>query len=160
MIMPWEHSEHAKLLIAFVDLLKSRWAEELVSVILFGSWARGTAKEESDFDLLIVKRNLPQKRSERYREILALKEAVSLDFAERISTILYTPEEASVVKPFYLGILTTHCILYDKDGFFQKLLSSLQTKLDALGAHCLLDEEGDEYWILKKDWKPGDVIEL
>lgn len=72
----------------------------------------------------------------------------------------YTPEDACVVKPFYLGILTAHHILYDRDGFFQSLLSNLQAKLDALGAERFVDEEGYEYWLLKKDWKPGDVVEL
>lgn len=144
----------------FLETLQSRWGEELISVVLFGSWARGEAKEGSDIDLFIVKEGLPRNRSDRYREMLAVKETLPPEFAERISTILYTPEDACIVKPFYLGILTAHCILYDRDGFFQSLLSNLQAKLDALGAERLLDEEGYEYWLLKKDWKPGDVVEL
>jgi hypothetical protein len=34
----------------FVEALASTWGENLVSVVLFGSWARGQAREDSDVD--------------------------------------------------------------------------------------------------------------
>jgi hypothetical protein len=49
---------------------------------------------------------------------------------------------------------------FDPDGFFSGVLARLQARLDALGARRLRDEDGYEYWDLKPDWRPGDVIEL
>jgi predicted nucleotidyltransferase len=41
-------------------------------IILFGSYARGDASEDSDLDLLVIERSLPNKRAEmvRLRELL------------------------------------------------------------------------------------------
>lgn len=59
-------------------------------VILFGSYAQGTAKEESDIDLLVVARtNLPP--GERYG---AVRRLVS-DFPAGFDIVVETPEEYS-----------------------------------------------------------------
>lgn len=39
---------------SFVDELKNR--EDVLGVILFGSWARGTNIDDSDFDVLVIQR--------------------------------------------------------------------------------------------------------
>src|SRR5437764_1680739 len=44
----------------YTDLLRSHLSERLVSVVLFGSVARGDASPASDIDLLIVAEDLPQ----------------------------------------------------------------------------------------------------
>lgn len=43
---------------AFVDGLRSRFGARLVSVRLFGSYARGEAHEESDADCLVLLRHI------------------------------------------------------------------------------------------------------
>ena len=42
-----------------------RWGRDLVSVVLFGSFARGDAHPHSDVDLLLVVENLPRDWRER-----------------------------------------------------------------------------------------------
>ena len=64
-----------------------------------------TARPESDLDLLLVARGLPPRRLDRQGVILTIAHEVSDAFAERVSTIPLTPEEASTIKPFYLGLL-------------------------------------------------------
>ena len=46
--------EIAQDLQRFLRVLHSRYGEALVSVVLFGSWARGEARAESDIDLLVT----------------------------------------------------------------------------------------------------------
>ncbi|MGH7390128.1 MAG: nucleotidyltransferase domain-containing protein [Candidatus Rokuibacteriota bacterium] len=144
----------------YVDRLKGRFGADLVSVVLFGSRARGEAKPESDIDMLIVVRGLPRNRFERYGGVRALAEEVSETFAAAVTPILLTPEEAQHVKPYYLGMLSGHVILYDRDAFFAGVLDRLRRRLAELGARRYVDEDGYEYWDLKPDWKPGDVVEL
>jgi len=47
-----------------------------------------------------------------------------------------------------------------KDGFFADVLSRLRARLEESGARRYLDGDGYEYWDLKPDWKPGDLVTL
>jgi hypothetical protein len=144
----------------YVAQLAERFGDRLVSVVLFGSRARGQAKAESDVDLLVVIRGLPRNRSERYKGFRDIARAVADDFANLLALILATPEEAVNVKPYYLGMLSGHEILCDRDGFFASVLERLRRRLQELGSRRHVDPDGYEYWDLKPDWKPGDVVEL
>jgi predicted nucleotidyltransferase len=144
----------------YVDLLNARFGADLISVVLFGSSARGEARAESDIDVMVVVRGLPRSRFERYRSFADLAREVSEEFEERVSLIVSTPEEAERVKPYYLGMLSGHSILRDRGGFFAAVLGRLQRRLGELGASRYVDEDGYEYWDLKPDWKPGDVVRL
>jgi hypothetical protein len=144
----------------YIALLDREFGERLVSVVLFGSWARGEARAESDIDLLVVVGGLPRSRFERYRPFRDLAREVSEEFSAQASLIVSTPEEAKHVKPYYLGMLSGHSILRDSGGFFAAVLERLQLRLRELGARRYVDEDGYEYWDLKPDWKPGDVVAL
>jgi predicted nucleotidyltransferase len=144
----------------YVEVLDRHLGDRLVSVVLFGSWARGTANGESDVDVLVVVRGLPVNRWKRYDPFRPMAGAVSGGFAAALSLIALTPEEAATVKPYYLGILSSHLLLRDSDGFFEGVLARLGARLADLGARRYVDREGYEYWDLKPDWKPGDVVSL
>jgi hypothetical protein len=144
----------------YVELLETRFGPDLISVVVFGSQARGEAKPESDVDVLIVIRGLPRNRFERYGGFRDLARAVSDTFAKDVAPILLTPEEAERVKPYYLGMLSGHVVLCDRDGFFAGVLERLRRRLAELGSRRYVDKDGYEYWDLKPDWKPGDVVEL
>ena len=144
----------------FVDLLRERLRGDLVSAVLFGSRARGDARPDSDIDLLIVSRSWPRSRLSRQGVALALAREISEEFADALMTVLQTPEEAVNVKPYYLGMLSGHDTLWDVDGFFEVVLTRLRQRLADLGSRRHVDADGYEYWDLKPDWKPGDVVRL
>ncbi|MCS7138951.1 MAG: nucleotidyltransferase domain-containing protein [Crenarchaeota archaeon] len=58
------------LLRELLKLLEEFFGGELVSVIVFGSVARGNAKPASDTDVLVVARNMPKSMNDRM-EIMA-----------------------------------------------------------------------------------------
>ena len=157
MTLPVSFSEDLR---RYVEACERRFGAALVSVVLFGSSARREAKPESDIDVLIVVRGLPRRRFERYEGVRTLAEEVSETFADAVAPILLTPEEAEHVKPYYLGMLSGRVILRDRDGFFAGVLERLRRRLAELGARRYVDGDGYEYWDLKPDWKPGDVVEL
>jgi hypothetical protein len=144
----------------YIEVLEARFGSDLISVVVFGSQARGEAQPESDIDVLIVIRGLPRNRFERYGGLRDLARQVSDTFAQDVAPILLTPEEAEQVKPYYLGMLSGHVILYDRDGFFVAVLERLRRRLAELGSRRYVDKDGYEYWDLKPDWKRGDVVEL
>jgi uncharacterized protein len=144
----------------YVAVLQERLGEGLVSVVVFGSRVRGEARAESDVDVLIVARGCPPSRFERYRGLRGLAGEVSEGFAETVAPILLTPEEAERVKPYYLGMLSGHEIVHDAGGFFAGVMARLRRRLAELGARRYVDADGYEYWDLKPDWKPGDVVTL
>jgi len=143
-----------------VRALEDRFGPDLVSVVLFGSWVRGEGRAESDLDLLVVIRGLAGGRFERYRPVHELARKVSEELADRLSLIVSTPDGAEHVKPYYLGMLSGHVMLRDVGGFFAAILDRLERRLRELGARRHVDEDGYEYWDLKPDWKPGDVVTL
>ena len=144
----------------FLRILHSRYGEDLVSVVLFGSWARGEARAESDIDLLVISKDFPRSRLDRHRDIFEMAKAVTPEFASKVSVIPLTPDEASPTKPFYLGMLTAHALLHDRDEFFATILERLKTRLAELGSVRRVDKDGYEYWDLKPDFKPGEAVEL
>jgi len=110
----------------FLRVLHSRYGEDLVSVVLFGSWARGEARAESDIDLLVISKHFPRSRLDRHRDMFEAVKAVTKEFTAKVSIIPLTPEEASTTKPFYLGMLTAHALLYDRDEFFATILEAVR----------------------------------
>lgn len=76
-------------------------AADPIKVILFGSYARGDARDDSDVDLLVVERRLSNKRSEMVRlrnlvrplripvDIIVVSEEEFRDWAHLAGTVLH-----------------------------------------------------------------------
>lgn len=93
--------------------------QSLISVVLFGSRARGTATPGSDFDLLIIAQSLPDRKQ---RRDLALDIAeVGFDYGLPIQIILTTQEEAEQAvatgAPLMFEIYDAHRLLFDTEDF-------------------------------------------
>jgi len=145
-----------------IEFLQKEWGDSLISVVLFGSHARGNPRQESDIDLQIIRKDFPRGRLERRKGWLQLEKKMPLpeDWKEKIAPILLTPEEAVQTRPYYLGILTAHRILFDRNQFYENILQRLKKRLEKLGSRLEIDEYGDEIWILKPGSKPGEAIRL
>ena len=147
--------------------IKAFYGERLISVIVFGSVARGSQNFDSDLDLLIIADPLPSGRMKRITEFEAVEDRVepflkSLQkegIHTRISTLLKTPEEARRGSPLFLDMVEDAVILFDRGGFFSALLTELRQRLKSLGARRVW--RGNAwYWVLKPDFRPGEVFEI
>lgn len=87
--------------------------------------ARGDNRKDSDIDLLIMVKDLPKSRIERYK-IFEQLEAQLMEDIEKLydegyyvsfSPIMKTPEEASHFSPLYLDMIEDAIILFDKENF-------------------------------------------
>src|SRR5262245_21419157 len=153
--------------LSYADLVQRALGPNLVSVVLFGSVARGEAGPNSDIDLVLVGEEFPPGRFERLRVLEAVDAEFeaemdrlrSLDIHTRLGRLLKTRAEAVRIVPLYLDLVEDARFLYDREGFFQSVLARLRNSLNQLGAERRTRGRV-RYWVLKADWKPGEVIEL
>jgi len=161
---------YGEYLSQFLRLLKARLGDNLISVVLFGSVARGDAKEGSDVDLLIVSDGFEGSFGERFqyfqeifKELLKLETRKKLrreGYGTLISPIPLTPKEVKRHPPILLDILADGIILYDKNGFIKGQLADLRKRLRALKARKVQLPGNRWYWDLKPDYKLGEVVEV
>jgi len=143
------------------------YGERLVSVVIFGSIARGTYSPESDLDVLIVAEALPPGRMKRIEEFLNVEKRLEPFLASlkkdnlytEISPVFKTPQEAMKGSLLFLDMVEDAVVLFDRDRFFGLLLERLRQRLKALGARRVW--RGDVWhWVLKPDYKPGEEFSL
>jgi len=77
----------------------------------------------------------------------------------RVVPVVKTRQEAARVVPLYLDMVEDACLLVDRGGFFAAVLARLGARLAALGAERRRRGRV-RYWILKRDFQPGESIEL
>lgn len=121
--------------------------ENLTSVVLFGSVARGAFKRRELF--FPVRQRLDPEVEKLW------KNGICTDFVE----IIRTEGEAKQFHRIYLDMTEEAVILFDRNGFFAEILERMRKKLRELGAQR--KRMGRVwYWDLKPDYKPGDGIDL
>jgi hypothetical protein len=103
----------------------------LLAVILFGSRARGEATETSDWDLLVIARELPTQTLARH---ILLKNALPVQWRAQVAILAKTPEEFdATLSSLYLDIALDGTLLYDPEGYAGMRLSRLRQLLAARG---------------------------
>lgn len=159
--------EHLAISQKLVELLKKKYGERLISVVLFGSVARGEARKDSDIDIIIVVDGLPKSRLKRQEEFLEVEKDILPEIEELqekgyfidISPVLRTPEEILKFPPLMLDVVEDGIILYDKNEFFRNAIERMKKRLEELGATRV--RIGKRwFWILKPDYRFGEVIEI
>jgi predicted nucleotidyltransferase len=98
------------ILSTFVDKLKNR--EDVLGVILFGSWARGTNRDDSDFDLLVIQRE-GFLRTVEYRG----GKAFEITYTTVHGAIDFWMEN----KDDCVGLWDVAKVLYDRDDTLERL---------------------------------------
>ncbi|MCZ7358380.1 MAG: nucleotidyltransferase domain-containing protein [Candidatus Methanoperedens sp.] len=160
------YKDYKQILDKFSQLLLEKFSDNLISLVLFGSVARGTAKTESDIDLLIILKDAPDSYYKRLEPVIDIElklreEAFETTEAVLIfSSIVLSKEEAMENRNIFLDMIDASIILYDKNNFFKNRLKELKKRLLQLGSKKITLEDKTWYWNLKPDSVPGEVIEL
>ncbi|MEM2238228.1 MAG: HEPN domain-containing protein [Candidatus Caldarchaeum sp.] len=158
--------EYKQLADKLVEQLQRFFGERLVSVVFYGSVARGEERSDSDIDVLIVADRLPESRLRRHELFMQAESSLQplIDdlrrrgLASDFSPILLDRDEASRIRPLYLDMVHDAVIVYDRDGFFTVVLSRLRKRLEELGAKRV--RRGRLwYWDLKLGLNSRDMAE-
>ncbi len=118
---------------ALVASLKQALQEDLWGIVLFGSVARGEAREYSDLDILLVADDLPEKfttRIQHLRKILPGDIRGSVSFMARTRT-----EFEGGFPSYYLDIGLDGIILYDREEYMQQKLERIRQLIHMAGLH-------------------------
>ncbi|MBI4677728.1 MAG: nucleotidyltransferase domain-containing protein [Elusimicrobia bacterium] len=157
----------AAFLERFRSILLAVFGEDLISLALYGSYARGAATPESDIDLLAVVEDgsadpmgravTASIQAERTAEYASLKKG---GWGPVVSCPALTRKEAIEFHWIYLDMVQEALLLHDKDHFLKNRLQELGQRLHALGSRKSVLPDGSWYWDLKPGLQPGEVIEL
>lgn len=148
-----------RILNRLTSLCKEHYGERLISLVVFGSVGRGTARPDSDIDFLLVVKNLPNGRMARVREFSAIEAALDIKGHLELSPVFKTPEEIAEGSPLLLDMVEDARVLFDRQGFFQRTMENLKERLQRLNARRIW--QGNAwYWDLKPDYKQGEIFEI
>jgi predicted nucleotidyltransferase len=139
----------------YAAVLRAAFGDRLVSVVLYGSVARGDARPGSDINVLVVAGAIapgPFKRRDLLdaadQAVAPLIAAAAMDgIPTRLARIVKMPQEAREIAPLYLDLTQDAVLLYDRDGFFAGVLDGVRASLDRLGATRTADGR-PRYWRL------------
>lgn len=110
-----------KALNEFIKECKKRFGKNLQSIVFFGSRVKGLARDDSDFDILIVMNKLPDIK-ERFDLVSDIETKIFEKYKIKISTLLFEPEEIfEPINPLLFGILTGYKVLFGEKEFRKNL---------------------------------------
>lgn len=150
------------LLRPYLSGLFQRLKHRVVSVAIYGSFARGDYRDNSDIDLLLVIRDF------NWNESLTVDRADELahrlwklkQVYHSIQPYPLTPEQASIHRPIYLDMIEDAIVLYDEKSFIANVFKEMKRKLITLGAVRHKLPNGSWYWDLKPRIREGEIIEV
>lgn len=126
---------------AVVEALSRGLEKRLISVVLFGSRARGDSSAASDWDLLVIAQDLPVRLFARR---LYLKGMLPASCRGAISILARTPDEFRAQLPsLYLDIALDGRILYDSGGYVAGELAELRELMLQVGLYREKTPAGD-----------------
>lgn len=156
-------SDYKQILNKFTQKLFARFKDDLISLVLFGSVTRGTARKESDIDILIILNDAPDSYYDRLKPVIDIELELRNDIEGMppvFSSIILSMDEAKENRNIFLDMIDDSIILYDKNSFFKNRLSELKNRLVQLGSKKVILDDDTWYWNLKPDIEAGEIIEL
>ncbi|MBU4077341.1 MAG: nucleotidyltransferase domain-containing protein [Euryarchaeota archaeon] len=134
----------SELIYELTTVLKRKFKQDILSVVLFGSIVKGTSTATSDIDVLVVSSAPMNDWRARDKLILDLTEDIELKYATPIHMIIVNKDEIShaieSVYPLMLEIYQTNEIIYDKENFFKNILADFKKNIHRWHAEKI--EEG------------------
>lgn len=150
---------HRQYIIAVLSEVVNYYGDSLIGCAVFGSYARGDNRHNSDLDLLIILKKAPGfsrrlsdfvDRIEMKHEELAQKLYEREDILIELSPYILAREEALTVHPIYFDMVEHNCVIYDPDNIIARIICSTANLLEKSGA-C--KERTNNTW----EWHTGNL---
>jgi hypothetical protein len=116
-----------------ITALQDALGDDLVALFLFGSRARGDARPDSDWDLLLIARTLPAQTFARH---IFVKGLLPVEWRSQLAILAKTPAEfESSLPALVLDIAVDRLILHDPDGYMADHLAYVRQLLVTRGLY-------------------------
>lgn len=150
-----------------MDAIVHHYGRRLLSLAVFGSFARGTHKSNSDLDILILLDDgHAQSVSKRLQEFTTIElslldaedDCVKTDVEMDLSPVILSAREAEHFNPLYLDMTEDCLILIDRENFLQRILDSVREKKSRWGSQKI-SIANQWYWNIKPGLSWGERID-
>lgn len=156
-----------KWVAALFEKIRFHYDERLVSLVVYGSYARVENRANSDLDLLVVAEGLGRGRLKRQDDFLAGVEFPVEDLADaagregistEVSSLLLEPGEADRFLPIYLDMVEHRRIIVDRGGFMEGVLERTEARMKRWGSRKKAIG-GHWCWEIRPGLKWNEVID-
>ena len=158
---------HRNCLALILRRINDYYGARLVSLAVFGSYARREPRCDSDLDLLLVLNSGTWSRlSERNEEFVTSVEQPCDDDLQRLfetgismelSPIILTRDEAQCFSPLYLDMASDCLIVLDQEGFLEGILEKVKQRMTRWGSERV-NVSGHWLWIIRPGLKWNEVL--
>lgn len=138
--------------------LAKLFENEFIGMVLFGSWARSEAREDSDIDVLVVLKSLGgmKIRSKIYKVIAKYVRRPITLIDMRLSELL---REGLELTPLLINIVADAIVIYDRDNIIKSFIDKGR-KLIKKAKLVRYKTPNGKYGWKREDMKPIEPVEL
>jgi uncharacterized protein len=165
--LPFFTGLHRDCLSLVLRRIADYYGTRLVSLAVFGSYARGKPRFGSDLDLLIILTQATWSRlSERTEEFVTnveqpcdddLQKLFEAGISMDISPIVLTRHEAQGFLPLYLDMVSNCLIIEDREGFLEIVLEEVKQRMARWGSERI-SVSGHWLWEIHPGLKWNEVL--
>ena len=155
---------------SFAAILIRELGDQITSIALYGSVARGMARPESDIDVFVVAGKAETERDVIRRRIMDLEyefwngdESESLreqGYRASVETLVVSEAHARRGFSIYLDMTLEAVVLYDPSGFFAQRMEQVKARMAELKSRREWIDDDCYVWRLKGDMKLGEIFQL
>jgi len=143
-----KYRDYKKPVNEFAKKVIERFGAKVISIVLFGSVARGTSKKTSDVDILIVMRDLPERTIERHSLLVDMEVEFIKKYHISISPVCLSPEDFKNINPLFYGILVGYKVIYDPDNFWNNFKNRIKPEIIEQNPEYIETYENGKRWMI------------
>lgn len=157
----------SQLMVQLLEQAKDAYADNLLGILQFGSTVDSYLKNDTDIDLIIVLKQLPPRRRDRYDIFFSIEDRLQEQLKKlqtRGHSLYFSPifrdeKRIRAFSPLLLDITEKSKILYDPQNILQQAIDKTRDWIIKSGAYKR--QRGLKwFWVLSPNHVPGQINNL